>query len=131
MDLCDLISIKEFIKEFLKLNIKIDILIHNAGVNTSIPSKTKQGFEITFGVNFIGTSYLNKLILENNIINKNGRIITVSSEEHRSGNSIKQVLKEKKINFGDFFGNIFDNMYRYRFSKLCLTTYILGIGNNF
>ncbi|KAI2783130.1 NAD(P)-binding protein [Daldinia loculata] len=63
LDLADLPSIKTTAEEFLSREQKLDILFNNAGV--AYPekgSKTKQGYELQFGVNCLGTFALTQLL---------------------------------------------------------------------
>ena len=61
LDLADLSSIEECVKEVKKLD--VDIFLNNAGVFRLPKSTTKDGFEIIMGTNFLGTYYLNYLLM--------------------------------------------------------------------
>jgi len=69
---------------------------------------TKDGFEMTFGVNHVGTFYVTNLLLKN--IKKGGRIVVVSSFGHYFG----------KINFDDLQceKEKFDTANVYNMTKL-------------
>lgn len=47
-------SIKQFADEFYDRHPWLDILINNAGVMVPPPSETAAGYELQFGVNFLG-----------------------------------------------------------------------------
>jgi len=83
LDLSSLESIKTFAKDFLASNSRLDLLINNAGVMVPPPSKSQDGFEMQFGVNFLGhfalTGWLFAL-LDNTT---NARVVTLSSIAHR------------------------------------------------
>lgn len=66
LDLASFNSIRTFADEVLKDFPKIHVLINNAGVNvpSSKSMKTKDGFEIHFGVNHLGHFLLTKLLLQ-------------------------------------------------------------------
>ena len=53
LDLASLNSVREFANEFNNTQTKLDILINNAGVMMPPESKTEEGFELQFGVNFL------------------------------------------------------------------------------
>ncbi|MGV6827867.1 MAG: SDR family NAD(P)-dependent oxidoreductase [Flavobacteriales bacterium] len=82
LDLSSLSSVKEFAKKIEETESKLDLLINNAGVMIPPPSKTEEGFELQFGVNFLGhfalTGYLFNL-LESTI---GSRVVTLSSLAH-------------------------------------------------
>ena len=83
MDLQDLESVKSFCKSFTSSKKPLHILINNAGVMACPLTKTKQGFELQFGVNHLGHFYLTKSLLP--VLNASGtkenksRVINVSS----------------------------------------------------
>lgn len=83
LDLSSLESVKEFSEKINRTESRLDFLINNAGVMIPPPSKSKEGYELQFGVNFIGhfalTGYLFNL-LERTV---GSRIVTLSSIAHR------------------------------------------------
>lgn len=83
LELGSLNSIKVFSQKVLDSESRLDLLINNAGIMIPPPSKTDDGFEIQFGVNFIGhfalTGYLFEL-LESTL---DSRVVTLSSIAHR------------------------------------------------
>lgn len=57
-DLSDLMSVAKASEQILHKYERLDILVNNAGLHTSLPGiwnfqETKQGYEITFGVNYL------------------------------------------------------------------------------
>src|ERR1700676_5673439 len=62
LDLASLKSVKQFAESFIKNHKQLDLLINNAGVMIPPASKTAEGYELQFGVNFLGhfalTGYL-------------------------------------------------------------------------
>lgn len=66
LDLASLQSVREFAEEILKDFPEIHVLINNAGVSVPVGKneKTKDGFEINFGVNHLGHFLLTNLLLE-------------------------------------------------------------------
>lgn len=66
VDLSSLKSVKKFAEEILKDFPKIHALINNAGVSVPVANneKTKDGFEIHFGVNHLSHFLLTNLLLD-------------------------------------------------------------------
>src|SRR5690606_19012672 len=79
LNLANLAQIKTFADEFKSRHNQLDILINNAGVMIPPASKTDDGFELQFGVNFLGhfalTGHLFTLLKNSS----NARIVTLSS----------------------------------------------------
>lgn len=79
LDLSSLEAIKNFSQLFLKNHSALHLLINNAGVMYTPPSKTKDGYELQFGVNFLGhyalTGHLYPLLQST----PGSRVVTVSS----------------------------------------------------
>jgi NAD(P)-dependent dehydrogenase (short-subunit alcohol dehydrogenase family) len=65
LDLESLESVRRFAKEVLKDFPKINVLINNAGLSVPVSQsrKTKDGYEINFGVNHLGHFLLTNLLL--------------------------------------------------------------------
>ena len=83
LNLASLSSIKAFAGKVIAIENRLDLLVNNAGVMIPPPSKSEDGFELQFGVNFIGhfalTGHLFNL-LESTI---GSRVVTLSSIAHR------------------------------------------------
>ncbi len=79
LNLANLAQIKTFVGEFKTRYAQLDILINNAGVMIPPASTTDDGFELQFGVNFLGhfalTGHLFPLLKNSS----NARIVTLSS----------------------------------------------------
>jgi len=127
VDLADLDQIDAFVEWYKKNGFpSADILVNNAGLVSPYLTMTKNGFESTFGVNFLASAYLTDLLLKNNLVK--GRIVSVSSEDHRAGPPIEEVLQRENKKFGQPWGTgLLDAMTRYDYSKLVQSTYFLGL----
>lgn len=84
LDLADTDSIRSFAKEFKQSDRPpLDALVCNAGVQfIQRQTYTKDGFDMTFGVNHLGHFLLSNLLLEK--LAKPARIVFVSSDTHDS-----------------------------------------------
>jgi NAD(P)-dependent dehydrogenase (short-subunit alcohol dehydrogenase family) len=65
---------------------RIDALINNAGVMTPPLTRTKQGFELQFGVNHLGSFALTSLLLPKLAETRGARVVVTSSLAHRTAN---------------------------------------------
>jgi NAD(P)-dependent dehydrogenase (short-subunit alcohol dehydrogenase family) len=64
---------------------QLDVLINNAGVMTNTRQESEDGYELTFAVNHLAHFLLTNLLLDLMVQSAPGRIITVSSMVHASG----------------------------------------------
>nr|XP_039268676.1 retinol dehydrogenase 12-like [Styela clava] len=82
LDLASFESIREFAADINENEPKLHVLINNAGVMMCPPMKTKDGFEMQFGVNHLGHFLLTNLLVE--LLKKSApsRVVTVSSTAH-------------------------------------------------
>jgi len=82
LDLTDLNSVKNFAQEFRSKYDHLDVLVNNAALTSMKPKPdfTKQGFEQTFGVTYIGHYYLTRLLLDPIRKTENSRIIFSSTK---------------------------------------------------
>lgn len=78
VDLSDLKSVKTFAKSITEKHNQLNVLINNAGVMFPPPSKTKDGYELQFGVNFMAHFALTAYLFELLNTTKNSRIITLT-----------------------------------------------------
>lgn len=109
IDLNSIEAIKYFAKEFVQSGQSLDVLINNAGIMFPPPSKTVDGFEAQFGVNFVGHYVLTALLLPLLEKAKHGRVVTLSSMAHRNG----------KIDYGNLkLEKPFDKFREYGQSKV-------------
>jgi NAD(P)-dependent dehydrogenase (short-subunit alcohol dehydrogenase family) len=64
---------------------RIDVLVNNAGVSMTPSMRTKQGFELQFGVNHLGCFALTGLLLPKLAETQGARVLVTSSPAHKSG----------------------------------------------
>ena len=104
LDLADLGQVKDMAKAVLA-GPRIDVLVNNAGVMIPPKTLTKQGFELQFGVNHLGTFAFTGLIHPH----VEDRIVITSSIAHKGG----------EIDFSDLSAaRSYHNWQRYQTSKL-------------
>jgi NAD(P)-dependent dehydrogenase (short-subunit alcohol dehydrogenase family) len=91
LDLASLDSVRAAADQILDAHTQVDLLINNAGLMWPAYGKTADGFELQFGTNHLGHFALTGLLLEGMLPVHGSRVVTVSSNVHRSG----------RINFAD------------------------------
>jgi NAD(P)-dependent dehydrogenase (short-subunit alcohol dehydrogenase family) len=89
LDLTSLESIRAAADQLRSQHDAIDLLINNAGVMFTPPSKTKDGFELQFGTNHLGHFALTGLVLDRLLAVPGSRVVTVSSVGHRFARDIR------------------------------------------
>jgi NAD(P)-dependent dehydrogenase (short-subunit alcohol dehydrogenase family) len=91
LDTSDLASVHTFCAKWTQEGIKIDMLIHNAGIASpppATPSTTKDGKDLVYVTNFLG-SFLMTCLLESNLTS-DARVVLTSSTGHYSGAHLLQ-----------------------------------------
>ncbi|KQZ61500.1 oxidoreductase [Sphingopyxis sp. Root1497] len=104
LDLADLDQVREAAKALLA-GPRIDVLVNNAGVMIPPKTLTRQGFELQFGVNHLGTFAFTGLVHPH----VDDRIVITGSIAHKGG----------EVDFSDLSaGRSYHNWQRYQASKL-------------
>ena len=85
LDLASFDSIKSFVDIFTKKFTRLDGLLNNAAVMNTKHLKTKDGFELQLGVNYLGHFLLTELLLPILKETKGSRIVHTSSVFHEKG----------------------------------------------
>jgi len=76
LDLASKKSIEKCVEKIVNDKLDIDVFINNAGVYHLPKGTTKDGYEITFGTNYLGTLYLNDL-LNKYLLTLNHKVINI------------------------------------------------------
>jgi NAD(P)-dependent dehydrogenase (short-subunit alcohol dehydrogenase family) len=85
LDLASLASVREAADEIGSAYGPVDLLINNAGVMMTPFRRTADGFELQFGVNHLGHFALTGLLVGQMLGREGSRVVTVSSNGHKSG----------------------------------------------
>jgi NAD(P)-dependent dehydrogenase (short-subunit alcohol dehydrogenase family) len=96
LDLSSLSLVKQFAGQILKKHQQLHVLINNAGVMIPPASKTEDGYELQFGVNFLGHFALTGLLYPLLKKTPGSRIVTVSSLAYLRGAIDFDNLKSEK-----------------------------------
>jgi retinol dehydrogenase-12 len=83
LDLSSLTGVRAAADEFMAWNEPLHVLINNAGVARH-RAVTEDGFEHTFGVNYLGPYLFTRLLLPTLEASSPSRIVNVASDVHRS-----------------------------------------------
>jgi len=111
LDLADLDSVRACAAAFLATGDPLHVLVNNAGV-VRARSRTKQGFELMFGVNHLGHFALTNALLGRLTASAPARVVTVSSDSHYSARGIDfEALRRPERGITGLHG--------YAVSKLC------------
>ncbi|GAB4020253.1 oxidoreductase [Spirosoma koreense] len=109
LDLASLKSVKHFTELFQQRHATLDVLINNAGVMYCPKLKTEEGFELQFGINFMGHFALTGSLYPLLKTTPGSRVVTVSSMAYLHG----------QINFDNLHAEQSYDAYReYSQSKL-------------
>ena len=122
LDLASQASIREFAKAYRNADLPpLKGIICNAGMqNVAAPTKTIEGYELTFAVNHLGHYLLTRLLLGDMV--QDGRITFVSSGVHDPAERIpvpSAVYEDAETVAHDFEPGRNAGLRRYATSKLC------------
>ncbi len=113
LDLASLKSITQFSERLAQENFSIKALINNAGVMCKNFGQTADGFEMTVGVNYIGTVFLTQLLLP--LMQPGSRIVMTTSLTRYIGKIDTSFFVDTPTSYKRFKA--------YSRSKLALTLY--------
>lgn len=122
LDLSSLESVKKAASVFSAAARRLDILMFNAGIMGTLPGLTKDGYELQFGVNYVGHALLAKLLLPMlegtaALPDADVRIVTLSSHGHLTYAPKEGIRFHALMTNGDTLGAY----ERYGQSKLAMT----------
>ena len=83
MDLSSLRSVIDFSETIRERGYRVRVLINNAGTMCKEYQTTREGFETTVGVNYVGTYLLSRLLVP--LLTEGGRIINTTSITYKIG----------------------------------------------
>ena len=111
LDLADLDSVRACAEAFLARGEPLHVLVNNAGVGGA-HGLTRQGFELTFGINHLGHFALTNALLGCLTASAPARVVTVSSDSHYSARGIDfEALRRRARGI--------TGLREYAVSKLC------------
>jgi retinol dehydrogenase-14 len=84
LDLSRLDCVRDFAAGYTRTHDRLDVLVNNAGTMTGKRMQTPDGLEWTFGVNHLAPFLLTRLLSDLLVASAPSRVISVSSEIHRS-----------------------------------------------
>ncbi len=84
LDLSRLDSVRSFAAAYTQTHDRLDVLVNNAGTMTGRRMETPDGLEWTLGVNHLAPFLLTRLLSDVLVASAPSRVISVSSEVHRS-----------------------------------------------
>jgi len=84
LDLSRLDSVREFAATYVRTHDRLDVLVNNAGTMTGRRMETPDGLEWTLAVNHLAPFLLTRLLTDLLVASAPSRVISVSSEVHRS-----------------------------------------------
>ncbi|MEZ4988361.1 MAG: SDR family NAD(P)-dependent oxidoreductase [Saprospiraceae bacterium] len=116
-DLADMSSIQAAATEFYQRFTHLDVLVNNAGMFTNEYAATAQGYEMQWGVNYLGAFLLTRLLLPALSKADAPRIVNVSSAAHFYG---RLALERTEVHHPPAK---YDGLQAYAQSKLALVLF--------
>jgi len=118
VDMASFKSIEDFVQEYNSKYHKLDVLINNAGVFCDSLKKTEDNFEMTMGVNYLGSVLLTRLLLPTIIKTPCARIVNITSKSGFYG--------KLKVNKDTFTSNM-HGFKAYSASKLAQILFTIDL----
>jgi NAD(P)-dependent dehydrogenase (short-subunit alcohol dehydrogenase family) len=124
LDLASLASVREAADEIASAYGPIDLLVNNAGVMWTPCRRTADGFELQLGVNHLGHFALTGLLLRAMAGREGSRVVTVSSNAHKSGRiDFDDLQSERRYRRGAAYGQskLANLMFTYELQRRLAT----------
>lgn len=99
LDLGDLASVRQFAAAFQDRYDRLDGLVNNAGVMNTPSGRTKDGFELQFGINHLGHFLLTALLTDILKDSAPSRVVIVSSSFHEQAVGRKAMIHFDYLNY--------------------------------
>ena len=127
LDLADLQSVRDFVDAFLAKYDRLDGLACNAGMaNMNGPIQhTKDGFEVTIGISYVGHFLLTELLLDLMKESAPARMAIVSSVVHAGNPNSRPKVHLDDLNFER---REYNNMGAYGEAKVATVLYAMELG---
>ncbi|CAG5128309.1 unnamed protein product [Candidula unifasciata] len=116
IDLASLKSVQQFADDYEDMGWPLHILILNAAIFGTGYIQTEDNLEATFQVNYLSQFYLTKLLVNIMMRSAPGRVVVVSSENHRFSDLKENNLTVEKLSPKT---HTYWHMMAYNNSKLC------------
>jgi NAD(P)-dependent dehydrogenase (short-subunit alcohol dehydrogenase family) len=105
LELASLASVREAAEEIGAAYGPVDLLVNNAGVMWTPLRRTADGFELQLGVNHLGHFALTGLLLGAMLGREGSRVVTVSSNAHKSGRiDFEDLQSQRRYRRGAAYG---------------------------
>lgn len=119
LDLASLTSVSRFCSDFLENEDALHILVNNAGLMAINENRTVDGFEMQFGVNYLGHFALTSALMPLLLAAPQSRVVSISSNAHKFG----------KMEFDDLMyeRRRYSRWGAYGQSKLAILLFILEL----
>ncbi|ORX64168.1 NAD(P)-binding protein [Basidiobolus meristosporus CBS 931.73] len=125
IDLASLDSVRDAAKEVNEYTEPIDVLINNAAIMAAPYSRTKDGFEAQFGINYLAPFLFTNLILDRLLASSQGpRVVNVSSSGH-------QISKIRFADPGFSDGRTYEKWQAYGQSKTAIILFTKELSNRY
>jgi retinol dehydrogenase-12 len=129
-------SVQAAAKQIISFTQRLDILLCNAGILNAPPSLTEDGYEVHFGVNYLGHALLIKLLLplllKTTEIHPDVRVILLGSDGYRFHDPRGIIFKDLKTSQRNLTRlGMFGGMLRYFQSKLAVILYTVQLARRY
>ena len=124
LDLADFSSIDAFVSAIQQQGIDIDVFVNNAGCFHQPGKKTKDGFDMVIGTNYLGTYYLTEKLMP---------YLLSLQHEVTYVNTVSIINKIARVGYKDFYftKGKHRSIAKYGRSKICLTKYTSALAKKY